>query len=183
MAFTDVVLAWQLEDLPYREAGDAAYYDPNELAEAASAAFAFGCALGLDFPDRLLPILEQTHPGEADAIVADPLQELAAEAAGSAEEVGAELFLGSLFDALDDTEPVEAATAYNVISIGFEYGCILARVERRAAMLVRNNFNRELAAVAQARQPSGQAQFQPLQELAREMLSTYEREMGFGAGP
>ena len=184
MAFTDIVLAWQLEDLPYRESGETVYYDPDELVEAASAAFAFGCALGLDFPGRLPLILEQTHPGEGEAIVAEcagPLRELAAEARESAEEVGAELFLSSLFEALDDAEPVEAATGYNVISIGFEYGCILAHVERRAAMLVRNSFNRELAAVAQAQRASGPARFQSLQELAREMLLDYEREVGFGA--
>ena len=193
-AFTDVVLALHLEDMPYHEAGGAVSYDPDELMEAASAAFAFGCALALDFPDRVPLILEQTHPGEGEAIVADcagPLKEQAAEAHESGEEIGAELFLAALFEALEESEPVEADTAYNVISIGFEYGCILAQVERRGAMLVRNNFNRELAAVArvenEAAQPKGRAgggpagpePVQTLQQMARQLLEDYEKEIGF----
>ena len=184
MAFTDVVLAWQLEELPYQEVSGAVHYDANEVMEAASAAFALGCALGLDSLDRVPLILEQTHPGEVQEIITEctgPLTELAAEAQESGEEMGAELFLGGLFEVLEEDEPVEAGIAYNIISIGFEYGCILAHAERRAAMLVRNNFNRELATVTstQAEQAAGPEPFQTLQEIAHQMLEDYESEIGF----
>lgn len=159
--------------------------------EASSSAFALGCALGLDHALRVNQILEQTHPGESEVIISEcqaPLLELISDAKESGEEIGAELFLAGLFEAMEDEEPVEASIAYNIISIGFEYGCILTKVERRAALLVRNNFNRELATVARLEsnkdpeQTTNKVDAEPfisLQQLAEHLLSEYEEDLGF----
>lgn len=161
--------------------------------EASSSAFALGCALGLDHPGQVTLILEQTHVGESQAIISEcesPLKSLISDAKESGEEIGAELFLSGLFEVLEDEEPVEANFAYNIISIGFEYGCILAQVERRAALIVRNKFNRELATVPRVesskdprqeerQREGGTKPFISLQQLAAHILSEYEAELGF----
>ena len=182
------MLALYLEELPYREEGGTTTYDPEPLMEAAAGAFALGCAMAVEAPDRVPLILEQTHPGEVDAIVADctePLQERVVEAQAAKAELVPELFLGALFDTFEDGEPVEATVAYNVISIGFEYGCILAQVERRAAQMVRNSYNRHQ--VLDATSPEDETSsgavplpFKAIQELAKEVLSAYEQDIGFG---
>jgi hypothetical protein len=193
-----VVLALYLEDVPYHTGADGAIsFDTEPIMEVSAEAFVLGCALGLEFPDRVSLILEQTHPGEVDAIIADcagPLEERVADARESGAEIGPEVFLESLLDALEESGPVEADVAYNVISIGFEYGCILARVERRAALSVRNGFNRAQATLAQAaahdkqatggngddQVPADPGGIASVQELARELLLAYEQETGFG---
>ena len=192
-----MVLALYLEGLPSQDdAGGISYYDPDPLMEAACAAFALGCALAIESPQQVMPVLKQTHPDDAEAIVAEctpPLLEQVAEARASSAELRPELFLEALLEALEESEPVEAEVAYNIISIAFEYGCILAHVERRAALTVRNGFNRLQAQAlsAQAGQQSediadaprylaGPDPHRPVQDLARELLSAYEQDIGFG---
>ena len=196
MALTDVVLALYLEGLPRRDDPDGtSYFEAEPLTEAAAGAFALGCALGAAFPDRVRLILEQTHPGEVDAIIsdcADPLEAEVAEAREAGRELEPSLFMASIFEAMDDVEPVEADVACNVVSIGFEYGCILAEVERRAAQMVRNSFNRRQAEVLRAAADADSAEGlilvgpdpeRPVQELAQEVLAAYEKDFGFGQTP
>ena len=73
--------------------------------------------------------------------------------------------------------------------MAFEYGCIRAHVERAAAMMVRNVFNRaqaealaEFEAGTNDDLPPGPDPHRPLQDLAAEILSAYEADIGFGAG-
>ncbi len=196
MALTDVVLALYLEGLPRDDAHGSHSYSTGPLTEAAEGAFALGCALGVEFPDRVSLILAQTHPGEVQAIIDDctgPLQDQVVEAREASAELEPALFMGSLFEALDEDEPVEADAACNILSIAFEYGCVLAHVERRGAQLVRNSFNRRQALAAQGRatteatsEPPPPAMGprpsldRPVQELAQELLTAYEADIGFG---
>ncbi len=195
MALTDVVLALYLECLPRDDAHDRHSYSTGPLVEAAEGAFALGCALGVEFPDRVSLILGQTHPGEVQAIIDDctgPLQDQVVEAREAGAELEPALFMGSLFEALEENEPVEADAACNILSIAFEYGCVLAHVERRGAQLVRNSFNRRRALAAQGQAPTESAEGppppatgprpglgRPVQELAHELVGAYESDIGF----
>ena len=152
MPLTDVVLSFYLEELPSRQEADGSLlYDLEPLLEAGAGAFVLGCALGIEAPDTVASVLEQTHPGEVAAIVEDctaPLVASVEEAQGSGTEMGP-----------------------HVLSIAFEYGCILATVERRAALVVRNGFNRHAA--------DGPT----IQETARRILAAYEADYGFDPRP
>ena len=116
MALTDVVLALYLEGLPRRDDADGtSYFDAEPVTEAAAGAFALGCALGAAFPDRVRLILEQTHPGEVDAIIsdcADPLEADVAEAREAGRELEPRLFMVSIFEALDSCKCDEAGRVF-----------------------------------------------------------------------
>ena len=191
VTLTDVVLALYLEGLPRHpdEEDDEPLYQAEALRDATAAAFALGCAAGIEFPRRVPVILEQTHPGDVEQIMEEcrePLAEQAADARASGEETGPERFLESLLEALEEGQAVESDVACNLLSIGFEYGCILAAVQRPAALVVRNGYNRRQAQALAAFEagdlqepPPGPDPRQSLQDLAKEVVSAYEKDIGF----
>ena len=191
LAFTDVVVLLHLEAAPSQAHGGDTLFESEPVAEAAVGAFGLGCAVGVDFPARVLPILEQTHPGESGRIAAEcaePLERQVAAARQSTETLAADDFLYDLLETLDETERVDAETAQNAVSMSFEYGLLLARVSRSAALVLRNAVNRSLEDTMRAAPPEGQAPeggesappFESLQELAAEMMAAYEADVGFG---
>ena len=181
-AFTDVVMALYVDGLPHdlRETEDEVLYAAAPLRDAASVVFALGCALAIERPEHIHPLLRQTHD-DVDEILdecREPLAQQVAEARTSGEEVTAALFLTDLFTPLPPDDPVEEDVAHNVISIAFEYGCILATVERPAAMVVRNAHNRMRASEPDPFAPGPDPE-KPLQELAAELATAYEQDFGF----
>lgn len=204
LAFTDVVVLLHLQAAPSQEHGRDTLFESEPVAEAAVGAFGLGCAVGVDFPDRVLPILEQTHPGESERIAAEcaePLERQVDAARQSTETLVADDFLYDLLETLDETERVDAETAQNAVSMSFEYGLLLARVSRSAALVLRNAVNRSLedamrapppdapppeggdAPAPSASPPEGEESappFESLQELAAEMMAAYEADVGFG---
>lgn len=201
LAFTDVVVLLHLEAAPSQEHGRDTLFESEPIAEAAVGAFGLGCAVGVDFPDRVFPILEQTHPGESERIAAEcaePLERQVAAARQSTETLAADDFLYDLLETLDETERVDAETAQNAVSMSFEYGLLLARVSRSAALVLRNAVNRSLEDAMRAPPPEGvdapapsasppppegeesAPPFESLQELAAEMMAAYEADVGFG---
>ena len=208
LAFTDVVVLLHLEAAPSQAHGSDTLFESEPVAEAAVGAFGLGCAVGVDFPARVLPILEQTHPGESERIAAEcaePLERQVAAARQSTETLAADDFLYDLLETLDESERVDAETAQNAVSMSFEYGLLLARVSRSAALVLRNAVNRSLedamrAPPPDAPSPEGEGApapsasdpaappegeevappFESLQELAAEMMAAYEADVGFG---
>lgn len=209
LAFTDVVVLLHLQAAPSQEHGRDTLFESDPVAEAAVGAFGLGCAVGVDFPDRVFPILEQTHPGESERIAAEcaePLERQVAAARQSTETLAADDFLYDLLETLDETERVDVETAQNAVSMSFEYGLLLARVSRSAALVLRNAVNRSLedamrapptgAPPTDALPPEGEyapspsapplegeesaPPFESLQELAAEMMAAYEADVGFG---
>lgn len=209
LAFTDVVVLLHLEAAPSQAHGSDTLFESEPIAEAAVGAFGLGCAVGVDFPARVLPILEQTHPGESERIAAEcaePLERQVAAARQSTETLAADDFLYDLLETLDESERVDAETAQNAVSMSFEYGLLLARVSRSAALVLRNAVNRSLedamrAPPPDAASPEGEGApapsasdpsppppegeevappFESLQELAAEMMAAYEADVGFG---
>jgi hypothetical protein len=176
--FTDVVLAYLFDDQPFHEDQNGSVaYETDLVTEAAATAFALGCALGAASPGKVPLILEQTHPGEVEEIItecAPPLQEQAALARNGEAELGPELFLGALFETVAEGEPIESDAAYNMASIGFEYGCILALVERSAAQLLRNSYNRHQSIGDANPTPAPM----PVQDVASRLLAAYEDDPG-----
>ena len=190
LAFTDVVVLLHLENAPSREHGGDAFFESESLAEAAVGAFGLGCAVGADFPARIAPILEQTHPGEVERIVAEcaePLERQVAAARQATEALAPEDFLHELLETLEESEQADAETAQNAVSMSFEYGLLLARVSRSAAIVLRNAVNRSTEDAMRAASGDGEESaeegeppFESLQELAAEMMSAYEADIGFG---
>ena len=190
IALTDVVLALYLEGLPsHSHAGGEEVFDSQPLSDAVIGAFALGCAVGLEYPQRVPTIIEQTHPGAAEQIIEEckgPLTLQVAEARHSAEPMEPEDFVESLVEALGQGEHVDGDTAQNALSMSFEYGCVLAHVERSAAMIVRNAFNRDQETGVRDYEsgestdmPAGPDPYQSLQELAKEIVTAYEADIGF----
>ncbi len=190
LAFTDVILALYLEGLPSHSHGDdEEVFDAAPLSDAVVGAFALGCAVGLEYPERVRTVLEQTHPGAVDAIIEEcrgPLAAQVAEARSSAEALEPEDFVEPLVEALGQGDHVDADTAQNALSMSFEYGLILSHVERGTAMVVRNAFNRDqetsvetFEAGDSADMPAGPDPYQSLQDLAKEIVAAYETDVGF----
>lgn len=169
------------------EDDDEAIYQPEQLKETICAAFAFGCAVGVGFADHILPILEQTHPGEVEEILqgcVGPLADQIAEARNSPTEMAPAVFLESIIEHIDGSESVDEEAVYNLISMSFEYGCVVAHLERTAALVVRNHYNRSQAeAVASfesgesANTPPGPDPHASLQSLAAEVITAYEKDI------
>ena len=193
LAFTDVVVLLHLENAPSHEQGGDAFFESESLTEAAVGAFGLGCAVGADFPARISPILEQTHPGEVERIVAEcaePLERQVAAARQATEALAPEDFLHELLETLEESEQADAETAQNAVSMSFEYGLLLARVSRSAAIVLRNAVNRSTEDAMRAASgdggesapaaDEGEPPFESLQELAAEMMSAYEADIGFG---
>ena len=191
VALTDVVLALYLEGLPTHESEDGErHYESGPLTEAAVAAFALGCAVGVEFADLVTTILEQTHPGAGEHVIEEcrePLIEHAAAARRSGEPPEPEDFLDDLLQALEEPAHADTDTAHNALSMSFEYGCILAHVQRSAALLVRNTFDRaqaealeEFEAGESGDLPPGPDPSGSLQAFAREIVAAYEADIGFG---
>ncbi|MEE8518452.1 MAG: hypothetical protein V3S98_04945 [Dehalococcoidia bacterium] len=177
-----------MEDSP--DGGDPLFAS-GPLSEAVVGAFALGSAIALEFPDRIIDILEQTHPGESGAIIdecREPLEQQTAALRGSSEPLEPEDFVDSLLQAIDQGDNVDSDTAQNALSMSFEYGCILAHVQRSAAIMVRNAYNRgQEEAVGEFEGegddvPAGPDPFQSLQELATEIMEAYVADIGFGSG-
>jgi hypothetical protein len=165
-----------------REVEGEVLYAAGPLRTAATAVFALGCALGIEFPDFVEPVLRQTHDDVAEILdeCREPLSQQVEEARASGSEVTAEVFMADLFAPLGEGEPIEDEVAYNILSIAFEYGCILASVQRAAAMVVRNAHNRATAAEPAPYAP-GPSPDQKVQDLARELVAAYQKDFGLGA--
>lgn len=94
--------------------------------------------------------------------------------------LGAGLFLSSIFEVLEEGEPVDLEITCNILSIAFEYGCILSIVERRAGLIVRNQFDR--SALPDAPSTTNEQDYSPdrkrqsLKDVARKLLRNYEEE-------
>lgn len=190
IALTDVVVALHLEGLPAHHHDGEPFYDCGPLSEAVVASFALGCAVGIDFPARIEPVLDQTHPGQAEHVIAEcrgQLEQQAAAARQSSGPIEPEDFLDELLQALEGAEHADVESAQNALSMSFEYGLILARVQRSAAMVLRNAFNRsQQEAVVDfgdgdtdEELPPGPDPFESLQELAREIMDAYDADIGF----
>ena len=190
-AFTDVVVVFYLEGLPRHEHDGEPFFDSGPLSETAVAAFALGCAVGVDFPRRIEPILEQTHTNTVEHIIAEcrePLEQQTDVARRSIEPLEPEDFIDDLLKALEEAEHADIETAQNALSMSFEYGLILAHVRRSAALVLRNAFNRsQEEAVRELNEeepdeddvPPGPAPFESLQEFAAEIMAAYEADIGF----
>lgn len=190
IAFTDVVVALYLEGLPYHEHDEEMFYDSGPLSEAIVGSFALGCAVGVDFPSRIQQVLEQTHPGEVQHIVEEcrnPLEAQVTAARSSTEPLEPEDFVDDLLEAIEKAEQADIETSQNALSVSFEYGLILAEIQRSAALVLRNAFNRsQEEAVAEFQDgpseedlPPGPDPFESLQELANEIVAAYEADIGF----
>jgi hypothetical protein len=208
-AFTDVVIALYLEGLPSdMDEDDEQIFESAPLAEAVIGAFCLGCAIGIEYPERLLPILAQTHEEELDEIIAEckaSLTQCIEEAKAAAEPIEAESFIVGMTDGLDERPYASAETAQNALSMAFEYGCILAHVERGAAIVVRNEFNRSEEAAAEELEDEEENEeghdhadhaghdhaghdhgddtdahgpYQSVQEFAVEIIAAYEADIG-----
>jgi len=187
-----VVIALYLEGVPQTEGEDGMpVFDSPHVAESVIGAFCLGCAIGVEFPARVPDILEQTHGDGVAEIVDDcraSLNERIAEAKDAAEPIEAESFIGAMIDGLDERPFADSDTAQNALSMAFEYGAILATVERGAAIVVRNDYNRsqetavaEFADGESTEAPEGPDPFQTLQDFAAEVMSAYEQDIGFVA--
>ena len=193
-AFTDVVVVFYLEGLPQHDHDGDLFFDSGPLSEAAVAAFALGCAMGVDFPARIEQMLEQTHPNAVEHIIAEcrePLEQQADAARRSTEPLEPEDFIDDLLKALEEAEHADIETAQNALSMSFEYGLVLAHIKRSAALVLRNAFNRaQEEAVRELDQdepdeddvpPGPTAPFESLQEFAAEIMAAYEADIGFSA--
>jgi hypothetical protein len=159
------------------------------LTEAVIGAFALGCAVGVQYSMRVLSILGQTHEGVVDEVVAEcteSLKEHVKETKAAAEPIEAESFIEALIDGLDGAPYTDVETAQNALSMSFEYGCILASVERGAAIVVRNEYNRSQDKALEEFQdgqteeaPEGPDPFHSLQQFAAEVMEAYEADIGF----
>ena len=189
IAFTDVVIALYLEGLPSDiDEHDEQVFESPPLAEAVIGAFCLGCAIGIEYPERLLPILTQTHADEIDEIIEEcrgSLTQRIDEAKAAAEAIEAESFIAAMTDGLDERPYSSAETAQNALSMSFEYGCVLAHVERGAAIVVRNEFNRsqeeaveELEDGEDLEGQGGPDPYHSLQEFAEEIIAAYEADIG-----
>jgi hypothetical protein len=184
---------------------DEQVFESAPLAEAVIGAFCLGCAIGIEYPERLQPILAQTHEDELDEIIAEckvSLTQCIEEAKAAAEPIEAESFIVGMTDGLDERPYASTETAQNALSMAFEYGCILARVERGAAIVVRNEFNRSEEAAAEeiegeeeghdhedhaghdhtghdhGRDSDAHGPYQLIQEFAVEIVAAYEADIG-----
>ena len=189
-SLTDVVMALHLEALPHdlHEVDEREpLFEAEPLRGAARAAFGLGCAVGVEFPDKVAPLLRQTHDDAAEILdeCREPLAAQAAQVRASGEAVTADAFLEDLLSVVEGDEAVERDVAYNVLSIAFEYGCILAVTERSAALVVRNAESRTLAEAAAAFEAGEAAQpppapdpLRPLRDFSLELVSAYETDFG-----
>ena len=124
-----------------------------------------------------------------DEIIAEcrvALSEQVAEAKAAGQPLESDDFVDSLVEALEQGDHVDMETAQNALSMSLEYGLVLAHVERPAAIVVRNAFNRdqeeavgEFEAGDSADMPAGPSPYMPLQDLAREIVTAYEADVGF----
>ena len=188
--FTDVVIALYLEGLPDSlDENDGLVFESGPLAESVIGAFALGCAVGVEYPTHVRGILEQTHEGVVDEVIAEcreSLSERVGEAKAAAEPLEAESFIATLVDGLDGGPFTDVETAQNALSMSFEYGCVLAFAERGAAIVVRNEYNRsqdkaldEFEEGHTEEAPEGPDPFHSLQEFATEVMEAYEADIGF----
>ena len=195
LAFTDVIVVVYLEGLPAHDHDGDVFYESDPLGEAVAGAFALGCAVGVDFPDRIVPVLEQTHPGQVTEIIdecREPLELQVAAARQTTDPLEPADFIGDMLQAIEEASHADIETAQNALSMSFEYGLILAHVQRSAALVLRNAFNRAQEKAAQEEEPEDEpadaededlspeyAPFESLQELAQEIMSAYEADIGF----
>lgn len=187
-----MVIALYLEGLPNTlDEDDGVVFESGPLAETVIGAFALGCAVGVEFPLRVTDILAQTHEGAVDDVVTEcreSLTQRVQEAKAAAEPLGAESFIAELVDGLDGDPHTDVESAQSALSMSFEYGCILAHVERGAAIIVRNEYNRSQGDALEEFQegesdeaPEGPDPFHSLQEFATEVMTAYEADIGFPA--
>ena len=105
-------------------------------------------------PHRIVPVLEQTHPGQVTEIIdecREPLEQQVAAARQTTDPLEPADFMGDLLQAMEEGGHADIETAQNALSMSFEYGLILAHVQRSAALVLRNAFNRAQEEAAQGR--------------------------------
>ncbi len=192
VAFTDFIVHMVIDNAETHEHGGEAFYDVGDVATGGVLSFAIGCAVGVEFDDRIETMLEQTRGDQVEALVEacrEPMAEAAAEARKSSEPPTPEFFIGDLLDTLHEMGHADAETAYGFVGSCFEYGLIFAKAQRSTALVLRNAFDRERK--ADLEEPSAEAdasgepedagEFESLQDLAREVMAEYEEEFGFTA--
>ena len=163
-------------------------FESGPLGESVIGAFGLGCAVGIEFPEKVQPILAQTHEDQVGEIVEacrGSLLERIEEARTAAEPIDAESFIGAIVDGIEERPFSDSETAQNALSMSFEYGCILAHVARGAAIVVRNEVNRsqqeqleDFEEGLEPEAPEGPDPFHTLQQFAAEVMSAYEADMG-----
>lgn len=163
-------------------------FESGPLAESVIGAFGLGCAVGIEYPDRIMPILAQTHDEDTGEIVEEcrvSLLERIEEAKTAAEPIDAESFIGAIVDSIEEQPHADSDTAQNALSMSFEYGLILAHVARGAAIVVRNEVNRHQQELLEdfedgldEEAPEGPDPFHTLQGFAAEVMAAYEADMG-----
>ncbi len=196
IAFTDIITALVIENVETREHGDETFYDVDGVALGSALAFAIGCAVGVEFPERIEPALAQTHGDDASSVIEAcraPLAQAATDARRSTEPPAPADFISELLDSLAEIERADIETAQSAISVSFEYGLLLAHTQRAAALVLRNAFDRSRKEEFESapnnddpEAPPGSPgasddpdDFETLQEIAREVMASYEEDIGF----
>lgn len=183
------MIALYLEGLPTAEDEEGLpVFESGPLGESVIGAFGLGCAVGIEYPDRIMPILRQTHEDDLNEVVEDcrtALLERIDEAKEAMEPIDAESFVAAIVDSIEEKPFCDSDTAQNALSMSFEYGCILASVARGAAMVVRNEVNRSQQERVEDFEdgldndaPDNPEAFQSLQEFATEVMAAYEADLG-----
>ena len=183
------MIALYLEGLPTTEDPEGLpVFEAGPLGEAVIGAFGLGCAVGIEYPERILPILRQTHEEDTGAIVEEcrtAQLERIEEMKAAAEPIDAETFIGAIVENVEEQPYGDSDTAQNALSMSFEYGLILAHTARGAAVVVRNEVNRaqqeqleDFEDGLEEEAPEGPDPYHTLQEFAVEVMTAYEADMG-----
>ena len=181
-AFTDVIVALYSQELVHavEETEDLELISFGSLRSTSEEVFALGSSIGLSNSGEVVKILEQTHSDVSEIFeeCTEPLKQEVARAKKSSVSVSARFFLDLLFDPIADGEPVESDLAHQILSISFEYGCILSINQRPAAIVVRNAFNRELER-SEKEDKESSFKRKPLGDLGDELFSAYKLDFGW----
>ena len=189
--FIDYVAAIIVDSVEQIEADGETGCDARSLEVGITGAFALGCAIGVEFPDRVEQVLEQAFPGDvAEALdeLRQPLAEQVAALRNSGAPLEAEAFTAEIAESLDGADAATLEFAVALIRHTFAYGVMLARLERATAIVLRNAMDRaqrEAYEELQELQAQGSGEdepFETLQGVARSIMDDYEAEVGFGGG-
>ena len=187
-SFIEYVAAIILGSVEQVEVDDEAGYDARSLDVGITGAFALGCAVGVEFPNRIEQVLEQVLPGEV-AVVLDELRQPFADQVAALRNSGApleaEAFTAEIVESLDGADAASLEVAATLIQQTLAYGIMLARLERATAIVLRNAMDRaqreayEELQELQIPDAGGDGPFETLQGVARCIMDDYEAEIGF----
>ena len=176
-ALTDVIVALYSQVLIHdlQETEDVELISYDSLWAISEEVFTLGCSIGLSNYGDITRILEQTHSDVSDILAecSVPLEKEVERAKESHATVSARFFLEVLFEPIVANEPVESDLSHQILSISFEYGCILAMSQRPAAIIVRNAFNRE-SVNSVSEKNINSIRDKPLEEFGEELFSAYK---------